>query len=130
MGNPASDSSALGEEHFSAADFLFRTHAEPGSECGCITKAGNIRADLAEDRLGCHCTDARHVRQINSEDPIEFAAKIEHTRFVPLPLVWQTLGSLRHLGQCVVCGLQFDHLALNLLIRFQHQLLIVAVRCQ
>jgi len=44
---------------------------------------GNIRADFAEDRLRSHCTNARYVRQINSEDPIEFAAKIEHTRLVP-----------------------------------------------
>jgi hypothetical protein len=29
---------------------------------------GKHRAYL-EDRLGWHCTDARHVRQINSEDP-------------------------------------------------------------
>jgi hypothetical protein len=37
-GNPASDWSALGEEHFSAADLLFRAQADPRGERGCIAE--------------------------------------------------------------------------------------------
>jgi hypothetical protein len=47
-----------------------------------------------------------------------------------LPLVRQMLGSFGHLGQWNVRGLKFGHLALNLPIWFQDQLLIIAVRCQ
>jgi hypothetical protein len=45
-------------------------HYENGKHC----------ADLAENRLGSHRTEAGHFRQVNSEDPIEFAANFEHTR--------------------------------------------------
>ena len=37
--------------------------------------------------MGGHPADARHLREIDTGDPIEFAAQIERSGFVALPLV-------------------------------------------
>ena len=129
--NPASDASAFGEQHLAAADLLLGAQPEPRCESGGISEPGNIRADLTEDRLGCDCADARHIRQIHSEDSIQFCPKIEclsaHSRRADMAVALVRAGVV---GSAVAAVFKLSQLELNLLIHFKNELLIITKRRQ
>src|SRR5580658_8854047 len=56
-----------------------------------------VWTNLAQDRVGCHPADARHIREIDSEDSVQFAPQIERSGFVVLALVWRLFRPCRGL---------------------------------
>jgi hypothetical protein len=53
------------------------------THCGTATCLDNV----AQDRAGSHSTEAGYIREIDAENPIEFAPQIERSRFIMSALV-------------------------------------------
>ncbi len=70
-------SSTLGIKYLAAADLPLWAQAKPGSKGGRIPKTSQVRANFTQDRLCGDRTDARHIREIDAEDPIEFTTNVD-----------------------------------------------------
>src|SRR6267143_1265866 len=94
-GNAAPDAATLGIEHLATTDLILRTKSQPGCKGGGIAKSRHLCANLAQDGLGCNRADARHVGEIDSEDPVQFTAEVERLRLIAASLICGCLGSFR-----------------------------------
>ena len=52
------DPAALGEQDLASGDLPFRAQAEPGCEGRSVSELRHVTADLTQDGMGRHCTDA------------------------------------------------------------------------